>query len=104
MDDTPMSDAASLESTEERMRRALRQFEALQGIRGGNISAPGFTWQCEQRVEKMRERQDEWLVAVPVLRDVQSWIDVQRDSEHQTQPLGATLVTRNVGGAVEFAV
>ena len=81
-----MRHAPSLDSIEERLRGALRQFVALPGIGGQIIGVPLSSRQLEREVKNILERKCEWLAAVPAFQDVQTWVEIHWDTERQMYP------------------
>ena len=75
----------------EYLERALRQLQDLPPVREGTIAVPGDTWQRKCVLENMFRARNEWLAAVPALRDVHRWVEVHWNTARQTQPPGGTI-------------
>lgn len=93
-----MIDVPSLDSIEERLSSAVRQFLALPGIGGQIIVVPLSSWQIERAVKNILERRNEWLVALPAFPDVQNWVEIHWDTQRQMQPPTGTLSTGDEWG------
>ena len=89
--DASMNHPPSLDSIEERLSRALRQFAALPGVSEQIIGVPLSSGRLERAVKNMLEKKNEWLAAVPTFQDVQNWVEVHWDTERQTQPPAGTV-------------
>ena len=81
-----MNHTPSLDSIEERLRRALAQFGTPPGGSVPITGIPLISWQIKEVVKNMLEGKNEWLAAVPAFQDVQNWVEVHWDTERQTQP------------------
>ena len=97
--DTPLKHTPSLDSIEERLSRALRQFVALPGVGEQIIGTPLSSAQLNRAVKNILDRKSEWLAAVPAFRDVQHWVEVHWDTERQTQPPAGTVSDGDRRGA-----
>ena len=86
----PMS-TPSLDSIEERLRRALAQFGTPPGGSVPITGIPLISWQLKEAVKNMLEGKNEWLAAVPAFQDVQNWVEIHWDTERQTQPPAGTV-------------
>ena len=93
-----MRHAPSLDSIEERLSGALRQFVALPGIGGQIIGVPLSSRQLEREVKNILERKCEWLAAVPAFQDVQTWVEIHWDTERQMHPPVGTVSTGDEWG------
>lgn len=92
-----MNHMPSLDSIEEQLSHALRQFMAVPEIDRQVISVPLSSGPLERAVKNMLERKNEWLTIVPALQDVQKWVEVHWNTERQTQRPAGTVSTRNEG-------
>lgn len=93
-----MNHAPRLDSIEERLSLALRQFVALPGVGERVIGVPLSGEQLERAVKNMLGKRNEWLAAVPAFLDAQNWVEVHWDVERQTRPPAGTVSTGDEWG------
>ncbi len=92
-----MEDAPGLDSIDERLTRALRQFAALPGSERFT-GVPLGSRLLESAVENFCGSKNEWTAAVPAFRDVRNWVEVHWDAERQTHPPRGTVSTGDKWG------
>ena len=74
------------------LESGLRQLQDLAPVREGTIAAPGDTRQRKHMIENMFQcGRNDWLAAVPSLRDVQSWVQIHWNADRQIRPPGGTI-------------
>ena len=92
-----MNDTPGLDSIDERLTRALRQFAALPGSERFTGVPPGGRT-LESAVENLCGRKNEWMASVPAFRDVRNWVEVHWETERQTHPPAGTVSTGDKQG------
>ena len=86
-----MEHAHNPHSIEEQLGHALQQFAALPRAGEPAIGIPVDRVAFKKAVEKLLDRRNEWLAAVPAMQGLQDWVEAHWDPERQTQPPAGTV-------------
>ena len=87
-----MKEDLNIHSIEDGLGRALQQFIGLPGIGEQNISDSLSSLYLEKAVNILLEEKHTWLTAVPAFHDLQKWVEVYWNAEHQTHPPAGTVL------------